>query len=64
MILKFDGQEFLDKFNPRYKKLSNCVKTVILPDGRVAQMQIIITTDENDFCTKVDTMNAVVHKLS
>ncbi len=63
MIFQFDGQEFLDNFNPKYSKLSNCVKTIVLPDGRMAQMQITITTEESEFCTKLDTMNAVLNKV-
>ncbi len=62
MIFQFDGQEFLDRFSPKYNKLSNCIKTVVLPDGRVAQMQITITTNEDDFCTKVGHMSAIVTK--
>ena len=64
MIFQFDGQEFLDTFSPHFIKLSNCVTTVVLPDGRVAEMQIIITTVENEFCTQTDTMSAVVKKFS
>lgn len=63
MIFQFDGQEFVDSFSARYSKLSNCVKTIVLPDGRMAQIQIIITADENEFCTKADTMNAVLNKV-
>ncbi len=64
MIFQFDGHEFLDKFSPRYCKLSNCIKTFVLPDGRTAQMQIVITTNEDDFCTKIDQMDAVISKVS
>ena len=60
MIFQFNGQEFLDRFSPSYTQLSNCIKTVVLPDGRVAQMQITITTNEDDFCTKIGQMSAVV----
>jgi len=60
MVFQFDGKAFLDMFSPRYNKLSNCVKTVVLPDGRIAEIQIVITTIESDFCTKVDTMSAAV----
>ncbi len=64
MIFQFDGQKFLNAFSPRYSKLSNCVTTVVLPDGRIAEMQIIITTVENDFCTKTNTMNAIINPVS
>lgn len=64
MIFQFDGRHFLAKFSPRYSKLSQCVKTIVLPDGRIAQMQITITTNEEDFCTQIDQMNAVVNTLS
>ncbi len=62
MIFQFDGQEFLERFSAKYTKLSNCIKTVVLPDGRVAQMQITITTNEDDFCNKVGQMSAIVAK--
>lgn len=64
MIFQFDGQQFTDKFSPSYSKLSQCIKTIVLPDGRVAQMQITITTNEDDFCNKVDQMSAVINRLS
>jgi len=63
MVFQFDGREFLEKFNPRYSALTHCVKSVILPDGRVAQIQITITAHESDFCTKIDTMSAVLNKV-
>lgn len=64
MIFQFDGHQFIGKFSPNYNKLSQCIKTIVLPDGRIAQMQITITTNEDDFCNKVDQMSAVVNKLS
>ncbi len=64
MTFQFDGQKFLDAFSARYNKLSNCVTTVVLPDGRIAELQIVITTVENDFCTKTDTMSAIINPVT
>jgi hypothetical protein len=64
MLFQFDGQEFVNNFSTRYAKLSNHVKTMVLPDGRMAQIQIVITTNENEFCVQQDTMNAIINKTS
>lgn len=59
MIFEFDSKQITARFDnsePKLKTLAHCVERVVLSDGRIAEVQVIVTCEENKFVREVNTM--------
>lgn len=50
MNIEFESQDILKRMANDFADLRHCVERVILPDGRIAEVKILVTTKEIDFC--------------
>jgi hypothetical protein len=56
--LELETQELLARMDSKFKKLSHCAERVILPDGRLCEIQIVATCINTEFCKEIDKMTA------
>lgn len=58
MEVQFNTKDLLSRFDSSFRKTSLCIESVVLPDGRVCEIQIIATTDTKEFFNEVDNIQA------
>lgn len=64
MDIEFDPADLVKAFEGSPKKLTklcNCVETVILSDGSLAEIQIVITTKEEEFIKHHNKMRGYIN---